>query len=123
MTATMTKVALVLLAFAACVVGTQGQASTVPTDPVLIPAYLANASGPGAFAFNPTLLTGNAATAASAGITQFPGAGTIQQRTATQLPAIQGSGLSQTYFEVRAYLPPSASDPSAVCCFLPRTDT
>jgi hypothetical protein len=100
MTATMTNAALVALVIAACVTGTQGQASTVPSDPVLVPAYLANATGPSAFAFNPTLLTGTTATAASSGITQFPGAGTIQQRTATQLPAIQGSGLSQTYFQV-----------------------
>ena len=97
--------AVLALAVIACVTGAQGQASTVPTDPVLIPAYLANGTGPSAFAFNPSLLTGNAATAASSGITQFPGAGTLQQRTATQLPAIQGSGLSQTYFEVWTHLP------------------
>ena len=83
----------VVLAAGLC--GTEAQ---VPTDPVAVPAYLYNATGAAAFAYNPTILTGNAATKATV---TFAGAGLSQARTAAQLPAIQGSGLSQTYFEVR----------------------
>ncbi len=78
--------------------GFYGAVAQVPTDPVAIPAYLYNATGAAAFAYNPTIFTGNAATKAT---TTFAGAGLSQARTAAQLPAIQGSGLSQTYFEVR----------------------
>ncbi len=78
--------------------GLYGAEAQMPSDPVAIPAYLYNATGAAAFAYNPSVLTGNAATHAT---TTFAGAGLSQARTAAQLPAIQGSGLSQTYFEVR----------------------
>ena len=68
------------------------------TDPPAIPAALCAASGAASFAYNPTLLTGTASTAA---INTYPGAGLKSSRTAAHLPAILGSGLSQTYLEVR----------------------
>ena len=86
--------ALTLILAASLLYGAEAQ---IPVDPVAIPAYLYNASGASAFAYNPTILSGNAATKAT---TTFAGAGLSQARTAAQLPAIQGSGLSQTYFEV-----------------------
>ena len=86
------------LTLAAGFCGAEAQVPTIPADPVSIPAYLYNATGAAAFAYNPTVLTGSAANKAT---TTFAGAGLSQARTATQLPAIQGSGLSQTYFEVR----------------------
>lgn len=58
------------------------------------------AGGPADFVFNPTLLTGAAAKAAKSGVRTFPKAGVASRRTAAQLPGIQGSGLSQTYFEL-----------------------
>lgn len=50
--------------------------------------------GPGSFAFNPSLL------GASSNATQTSSGGFSQRRTSREWPALAGTGISQTYFEV-----------------------